>query len=430
MNMRSSTNYRKRFRLRRAGYLYVAVLFTSLAVSTMGLVALSVASLRTRITLDANDYTSAQILAKSGIEQAIQAVRSDNTWRTRFKNNVESSSTVLGQGSFTWKLVDSDNNLNDDDSDSVRLVGIGRVGRTTVAESVRMLATGQPLACLGSSLHCGGDIVVKSAVQFMTDQQISSGGNISASGFLSSIQGGVEAAGTATGTIQGNIVQNAAVRRMPGSSAFDYYLDNGTSIPIEALPAVNGIRTCEKQLLSPQVNPFGDRNSEGIYLIHCGGQRVCIKNSRIVGTLILIEPASNSSVEGSLRWDAAVANYPALLVMGDLEIKTSSLVLSETVLTVNFNPSSTPYQGKSDSDLLDSYPSEINGLVFISGQFKATQDFVESVFRGVTVCQTIDASSSSRFNYRNLIFDRPPPGFASGNPMVVSPGSRRREALP
>jgi hypothetical protein len=50
--MRSSPNYRKRYRFQRGGYLYVAVLFTSLAVSTMGLVALSVASLRMRNTLD------------------------------------------------------------------------------------------------------------------------------------------------------------------------------------------------------------------------------------------------------------------------------------------------------------------------------------------------------------------------------------------
>jgi hypothetical protein len=347
-----------------------------------------------------------------------------------FNNKTESVQTTLGQGTFTWQLVDEDGVLTDDDSDSVRVLGIGRVGRTTVAESVRMLASGQPLPCLGSSLQCGGDIVVKSFVQFMTDQQISSGGSISTSGFFCSIQGDVEAVGTATGTIQGNVVQNAAMRRMPGSCAFDYYLDNGTSISIDALPIVNGIHTLEKLVLGPQANPFGDRNPEGIYLIHCGGQRVCIKNSRIVGTIVLIAPATNSSIEGSLRWDAAVANYPALLVMGDLEVRTSSQELGETNLTFNFNPSSTPYQGKSDTDVLDAYPSEINGLVYTSGQFKAPQDFVESLFRGVTVCQTIDASSSVRFRYRSFIFDHPPPGFASGNPMVVSPGSRRRETLP
>ena len=417
-------------RSKRAGYLFVAVLLTSLVVSAMGLVALSVASLRMRSTLDANDYATAHILAKSGIEQGIAAVRSDTSWRTRFVNNAESPSTTLGQGTFTWKLVDEDSNLNDDDSDSVRVVGIGRVGRTTVAESVRMLANGVSLSSLGSSFHCAGDIAVKSGVQLMTDQHISSGGNISTGGLLSSVQGDVETSGTATGTIQGAILQNAAVRRMPGSSAFDYYLDNGTSISIEALPDVSGIRTIEKQLLSPQVNPYGDRNPEGIYLIHCKGQRICIKNCRILGSLVLIAPASNSSIEGSLRWDAAIANYPALLVNGDLVVKSTTTALSEATLAINFNPTSSPFQGTSDTDLVDEFPSEINGLVYISGKLSAPQDLVESLFRGVTICHSIDASSSARFNYRSLIFDHPPPGFASGNPMVVSPGSRRREALP
>ena len=388
----------------RAGYLYVAVLLTSLVVSTMGLVALSVASLRMRSTLDANDYASAQILAKSGIEQGIAAVRSDNTWRTKFTINTESSSTALGQGTFTWKLVDEDGSLTDDDSDSVRVVGIGRVGRATVAESVRMLASGLPLTCLGSAFHTNGEIAVKSGVQLMTDQQLSSGGNVSTGGFLSSIQGDVEAAGTATGTIQGNISQNAIIRRMPGSSAFDYYLDNGTSISIESLPDVNGIRTIDKQLLSPQTNPYGDRNPEGIYLIHCGGQRICIKNSRIFGTIVLIAPASNSSIEGSLRWDAAIANYPALLVNGDLEIKTTTTALSEATLALNLNPASSPYQGTTDTDLLDEFPSEINGLIYISGKFSAPQDLVESLFRGVTVCTTIDASSTRSFQLPQFDF--------------------------
>lgn len=417
-------------RSHRAGYLYVAVLLTSLAVSTMGLVALSVTSLRMRNTLDANDYASAQILAASAIEQAIKEVRSDNAWRSKFAHDIESSPFSLGQGTFSWKLVDEDGDLNDDDSDSVRLVGIGRVGRAIAAESVRMLPGGQPLTCLQSSLHCNDDIHVQNSVQLMSNQQISSAGNVSTGFFFSSIQGNVEAADTVTGTVIGSIVQNASPKRMPGSSAFDYYLDNGTSIELSALPNVGGVRAIDKQLISPQSNPFGNRNPEGIYIIQCSGQRICIKNCRIVGTIVLLNPASNSSIEGSLRWDAAVSNYPALLVQGDLQCKSTGVDLSETTHSVNFNPISAPYQGQSDADLADSFPSEINGLVYMSGKLDLPQDFVESFFRGTVVCNSINAASSVRLNYRPLLIDYPAPGFASGNPMLVSPGSRRRESLP
>ena len=211
---------------------------------------------------------------------------------------------------------------------------------------------------------------------------------------------------------------------------FDYYLDNGTVIPVTSIPSVGGVVTIDKRVIAPQLNPFGNNNPEGIYVIYCAGQQLCIKNSRIMGTLVLIDPAPSSSLEGSLRWDAAVANYPTLLVKGGLVIKSSSTSLSETLLVTNFNPALAPYLAQSDSDQSDTYPSEINGLVYLTDKFDAAQDLVESVFRGVTVCGSMNAMSSCRFNYRPLLFTKPPPGFSSGNPMAVAPGSRRRETLP
>lgn len=210
----------------------------------------------------------------------------------------------------------------------------------------------------------------------------------------------------------------------------DYYLDNGTAIDLSTLPLSNGAYTIEKRVLSPQLNPFGSRNLEGIYLLDCGGQRVRIKDSRILGTIVLLNPAANSTLEGALRWNAAVDNYPALLVRGDIEVRTTAFDLSESNLATNFNPAGAAYLGTEDNDLSDSYPSEINGLVYISGRLNAPYDLLESQFRGVTVCGTITATSSCRFNYRELLEDYPPPGFASGNPMKLSPGSRRRESLP
>ena len=284
----------------------------------MGLVAITAATLRTRSASDACDYTAAQMLAHSATEYGIELVRSNVNWRSAYTSGIENSCAALpaAGGTMAWILVDEDRKLTDDDSDSVRIIGIGRAGRTQATESVRMLPTGQPLTCLGSSLHCGGDVSLGIATQFVTNQQVSSNGNISASAFLTSLQGNAEAVGTATGTINGNIVQNAPLRRMPGSSVFDYYLDNGTVIPVTSIPSVGGVVTIDKRVIAPQLNPFGNNNPEGIYVIYCAGQQLCIKNSRIMGTLVLIDPAPSSSLEGSLRWDAAVANYPTLLVKG------------------------------------------------------------------------------------------------------------------
>ena len=52
----------------------------------------------------------------------------------------------MGSGTFTWKLVDDDGDLADDDSDPVTIYGIGRVGASTSVETV----TGQSSSGSGS----------------------------------------------------------------------------------------------------------------------------------------------------------------------------------------------------------------------------------------------------------------------------------------
>ncbi len=428
MNQRQSTTANPR--QIRAGYLYVAVLMTSLVVSAMGLTALSIAALRLRSATAANDWNVAAAMAQSAVEDALLQLAANNNWRTSQSNGVEVTSVTLGSGSYTWKLVDEDGNLNDDLSDSVRIVGIGRAGEAVVAESVRLLPAGDPLSSLETALTTASNITLGGGTQLTTDRLVSSGGTITATAFLSQLIGDAEAVGTISGNVTGEQAAGEQARVLPGSSVFDYYKDNGTWISATALPDVSGVRTLQNVLLSPSSHPYSSTgNAEGIYVLDCAGARVAIKNCRIYGTLVVLNPGANSALEGSVRWDAAVGNYPVLLVQGDMILKTNLADLSEVTLAVNFNPSGTPFLGVNDNDLLDAYSSEINGLVYVSGTFNAASDLLESQLRGVTLCTAFIANSSCRFNYRELLFDYPAPGFASGNPMQVSPGSRRRETL-
>lgn len=416
----------------RPGYLYIAVLFTTLLVSTVGLVALTNASLRMKSASDRRDFMVAQALAATAIEAGLFELRSADRWRADLVHNTEypSGGLAFGQGTFAWKLLDEDGDLSDDDSDSVRLVGIGRVGNVVAAESVRLLPSGAPLSCLESAFHCDGNIAVNgTALRFSTQQHISSNGNISVSGLLTSLDGDVEAVGSISGTINGSRTESAAARRLPGSSAFDYYLDNGTWIDVTALPQVDGRRQISQCVLNATNNPFGPTNPEAIYVVDCVDQEVRITDCRVNATLVLLRPASSSAVRGAIRWDAAVANYPALLVAGSIRMELDAAELSEASLGVNFNPSGVPYAGITDQDRQDAYPSDINGLVYISGNMNAVADGKDSIFRGSVICASINAHSNCHFTYRELLYSNPPPGFAFGNPMLISPGSRRQETL-
>src|SRR5687767_14232573 len=102
---------------------------------------------------------------------------------------------------------------------------------------------------------------------------------------------------------------------MPGASVFSYYVNpaNGTAISATLISLVGDI-VIDGKLLSPDNNPWGlEKNANGIYWVNCGGRRVVIRDSRILGTLVLRD-ANEVTVEGSVHWEPAVEGYPALLV--------------------------------------------------------------------------------------------------------------------
>src|SRR5262249_45424615 len=119
--------------------------------------------------------------------------------------------------------------------------------------------------------------------------------------------------------------------------------------------------------LSPANNPYGATNPNGIYVIDCGGNTINIRNCRIVGTLVLLNARSDSLVDNQVNFAPAVANFPTLMVQGSMTFQYDTTPVSESSASRNFNPPSTPYNGVSNSTTSDTYPSILNGLVYISG---------------------------------------------------------------
>jgi hypothetical protein len=217
---------------------------------------------------------------------------------------------------------------------------------------------------------------------------------------------------------------------MPGSDVFDYYVNMGTLIDIELLDQ-GGTYELKEVVLSPQSNPYGSPNPEGIYVIDCKGLTLQVKDLRVFGTLVLLNPAIDSNIQSKVNFEPAVPNFPSLLVSGGIEFKyNSGSPLLEAPLGVNFNPIGTPYQGSQDSDTSDNYPSIIKGLVYVSGQFNLANDPFGSAVDGVVVCGSIAANSDFTLTYRPTFLNYPPPGFAAGSTMTIAPGSWVRAASP
>jgi hypothetical protein len=232
----------------------------------------------------------------------------------------------------------------------------------------------------------------------------------------------------------------AEARAMPDpATVFEYYKSAGTTIAIADLPFDGeGFYLISDALISPAANPYGSRlgNPEGIYAIDCLSQPIHVRNSRVVGTLVLLNPGSGSVIYGSMNWEPAIANYPALLVDGAMNFCLSSTALSEADLDKNFNPLGTPYEALDDSDLLDTYPSVINGLVYVSGDAATDEKLVDAAFAGLPIRSAVNgvtvvgvtftATQNMDFTYDAKFFNDPPPGFGAGGDVAISPGTWRR----
>ena len=177
--------------------------------------------------------------------------------------------------------------------------------------------------------------------------------------------------GNLTPSFSGTLMNATVSVNISGTASF--FLDN-VSLTDQSYPSNTYV--IDRALLSPTSNPYGvgGTNAQGIYIIQCNNTVVTISNSRIVGTVVFVNPAAGSGVTGPVVWEPAVYNYPVLMVQytsgsPPFNIAPTSGALSEASLGVNLNPPGTPYPfigGNANSTTTDSYPSQISGLIYSS----------------------------------------------------------------
>jgi len=203
----------------------------------------------------------------------------------------------------------------------------------------------------------------------------------------------------------------------------DFYIDDAV------FKQEGNERTIDRQVLSPKNNPFGPTtNPQGIYVIDLDGQKIFIRDSRIVGTLVLIEPNSGSRIGdgGALNWQPAISSFPALLV-SDSEpmINPSDAGLVEAALGTNFNPPGTPYEGLGeDTDQNDTYRSTIKGLIY---SVKKIHFENHPVITGVVIGDDKVEIHDELTLFRNPIhMISPPPGFGGPEETKILLGSAKK----
>ena len=144
--------------------MYVAVLGTSMLVTVIGVSAIMVSRINLRATSQGNDWVEAGTLAFSAVEHGLAVIKATPDWRTTFLHGARSTDWPFGPGTFAWKLEDQvDKDLANNDTDPVRLYGIGQVGQATRRYSVLLQPGGGALTCLEVALCTGGILYLDDA---------------------------------------------------------------------------------------------------------------------------------------------------------------------------------------------------------------------------------------------------------------------------
>jgi len=119
---------------RRRGGIYVLVLGTSILVTVIGVSALALSRIQTRIAAAELPAAKARFAAQSLIEVALLRIANDPNWRSAYTNDTWTDEETVGDAVGAYKLVDElDGDLTNDPTHPVRLCA-----KATAGEAVRL----------------------------------------------------------------------------------------------------------------------------------------------------------------------------------------------------------------------------------------------------------------------------------------------------
>ncbi len=413
-----------KYRFRRPGTLYVAVLGCATVIAVLGVSAIMVTRVEGRVIRGSADLAVARSLAQSSIDIGLFTLYSDVNWRTTKSQGAWRTAQTAGEGSITLSVADPiDGTLGDARWEPVVFTGTGTVREARYLLEATSVANPLPLPCLNTCLHTNGKVTVSLLK------------NITVAGAPLSMNGSINGPGTVTGNIQaaslgivpivvGTSIIPSAAKEMPDAGVLAMYKSLATTM--------TGYSDFDRDVLTPDYNPRGTVNPDGVYFFDGtpGAADIKIKRSRINGTLI-VKCATGKKVvlDDTVFLQNFRSDYPVLIVEGDLEfaLNSASYSLSEATEGVNLNPATAPYLGVGDSDQTDTYPNEVKGLVYVTG--RVTFSNASKVTGVIIAIGNVTVSGTPTLVHNPTIYSNPPMGFVT-YAMQIAHGSWRRIVSP
>lgn len=433
----STVSFRRRHG-RRQAFLYVAVLFTTLIVMVSVTAALTISTSNLRGETDRSSRGQALRFAESEIHRQASMMRTSSLWRSTATNNVFSAwhpitangIDVTGSSLVRHRFYDSDGLLADDLTDSVELTVHAKVGRSEAAITVQLESDPAPLNLLRYSVTAADDMRFESGGALSCERpvQVFDDCKTDTWGILTTPQ--LACSGDLQMTLRGDLVGSSVT--LPGYDVVAKYIALGTELPLGSIPQSDGDLVIQDQLLSPTANPFGVTDPAGIYWLDAGGRDVIISDCRFDATLS-IQNAGQVEIRGGIVW-----NYPTnpdviLATNAPIRFTGVEATLDEAVRGRNFNPASSPYrQSLSNNTATDLYPTELQGVVYSSDDFRLDPLISNTSLHvtGAIVAKDVRIDGYVTVTQLDELLSVPPPGLSDPTPMRFVRGTFRRVASP
>lgn len=403
----------------RRGAAYLLVLVTVLVTIAAGTASVMVHRARRAQLMTHADVEMARLAAQSALELAVSYMQVDGKWRVSRGDGVWSDEVPLLGALVSVEVFDADGDIDDDWSDPVTIVAEATYGTARQSVSVTLTPIPEPYDSLAYGSSNAGTVYFNGSMS--SDQGVASNGAMHAL-FANVFAVARSGAGITGGTYRRATEPNSGVQQHPDvSEVLSWYIENGTVINRALIPS----NRMEGVLLSPSSNPYGGSlNPRGIYIIDCNGTNFQIRNSRVVGTLVLLNTGSGTRITDSVSWAPAEADLPIVLAQGPLRVDLVSTNLSESTLNVNFNPVGTPFNGIADDDRVDVYTSKLMGLVYATGNVVATGN---TRIEGQLIAGgNVTFQGAVAITYDKRYSDTPPPGFIGRYRMLMQPDTFAR----
>lgn len=399
---------RRPHRAARRGGVYVLVLVAAMIVTVIGLSAIAAERVASQATSVRLDIERARQIAFDGMQLAFAGATPSMAVRAA---GAGSSAVFSIDGGTVVVTADDpeDGDLADWPLDPIAVRSEGYYGKARQVWSLQASVDTTGLDCTTAGIFAAGSVTVSDGLIF-GDSPLVANGNITTSG-----NGVVYVSAYASGSASGPGFKSSAAggqakRTPPPSTVFDDYVALGTEIPFSSIPS----KRIEKVLLSAKSNPYsGGLNTRGIYVVDCKGDDIEVRNCRILGTLVILNAGSGSKVTNQVTLEPYQSGFPSLLIQGSLDWQADGAEVSESSISVNFNPSGSPYLGATDSDKLDTYPCVVRGIMYVSGTLTVTNTLSVD---GALFCagNIVVSNSSSRLFVRSIRQSAWPPGFNTG----------------